>query len=753
MKLKIRDTVTCTAPLPLSPLTEASGESCTGSTACVLSMYNFVDDIDLEDKDEVGEVISDVKELLMPFGCLSHVAVMVCDVLCPTGSVERAALVEATFDSLASAQSARSVLDGAMIGGRAIDIELQHDGENLDVELQYYHGTAVASDTHNIDSCPSQSNSSSSVLPNPPCPPHATPQGDAGSCMSIVLMLEHIVTRDSMEDEDEVQEVLRDLREICSTYGPVSSVWIEQRMRSTRSDDDADDATIHHDKSVGNDYLAGATKPSLLPWALLQYSSLGLAAHAVSNLDGLMISGSKIEASLYDWAAYNQAVFSDDFFIGSIAIAGLIPPPSSAPSTPYSYPLHALRLKKFIRMDQIDDEDEERELLQDLQSLLSYEIPHIEISYRNCLFIRQLPSKESTETEIDNDADEDLDVIVIVPSIDDSLRAMHYLSDRLISGELLSMDILQLITCGPQCDGSTESPADGSRVALFSYSAFFCQLDILRANGHFASPLLRIVHLCDRRERAVVAVRNYFTDEDLHEEEEEKGGYCCFEDIAQMKSDLHALAVGTAQSSDCNKPRCEGILNSCRIYRGGGGGGGGAVREEGEYVAMVAFRSLPDAEEALLHLDGRVIGGVSISARLDVMNGRNDEVSEEASNGLASVPLPPIPPACTSTTPSERSQKGRIVSNKSCIASEAVVGVVYSTSLMDSGPVDDDDGVATSNCKAAAAAMSELQVGGKFQVAKTLPKQTFHESPKLAIPVSDQIIPAGVERERDRWML
>ena len=53
------------------------------------------------------------------------------------------------------------------------------------------------------------------------------------------------------------------------------------------------------------------------------------------------------------------------------------------------------------------------------------------------------------------------------------------------------------------------------------------------------------------------------------------------------------------------------------------------MREEGEYVAMVAFRSLPDAEEALLHLDGRVIGGVSISARLDVMNGRNDEVARE----------------------------------------------------------------------------------------------------------------------------
>jgi hypothetical protein len=72
---------------------------------------------------------------------------------------------------------------------------------------------------------------------------------------------------------------------------------------------------------------------------------------------------------------------------------------------------------------------------------------------------------------------------------------------------------------------------------------------------------------------------------------------------------------------------------------------------------------------------------------------------------------------------------------------------------MESGPVDDDDGAATSNCEAAAAAMSELQVGGKFQVAKTLPKQTFHESPKLAIPVNDQIIPAGVEREIDRWML
>ena len=739
MKLKIRDTVTCPAPLQ-QPLTGVSGESFTDSTTCILSIYDFVDDIDLEDKDEVGEVISDVKELLMPFGCLSHVAVIVGDVFCPSGSVERTALVEATFDSLASAQSARSVLDGAMIGGRAIDIEL-HDGKSLDVEMKSYHGTdenrpGVASETGHIDPCPSQSSSSSSVLPVSPCPPHTAPQDDAGSmsCMSIVLMLEHIVTRDNMEDEDEVQEVLRDMREICGTYGPVASVWIEQLMRSSRSDDDALDRCVtigdhDNDQSVADDYYVSATKPSLLPWALLQYSSLGLAAHAVSNLDGLMISGSRIEASLYDWTAYYQDVFSDDFFIGGIAIAGLIPP-SSTPSISYgSYPLHALRLKRFIRIDQIDDEDEEQELLQDLQSLLAHEIPHIEISNRNCVFIRQqLPS-----TEKDNDADEDLDVIVIVSSIEDSLRAMHYLSDRLISGELLSMDILQLITCGPHCcDGSTERPADGSRVALFSYSALFCQLDILRTNGCFASPL-RIGHLCDRRERAVVVVRNYFTEEDLHEE----GGGCCFEDIAQMKSDLHALAVGTAQSSDCHKPRCEGILNSCRIYRGGSGGGG-AVREEVEYVAMVAFRSLPDAEEALLHLDGRIIGGVSISARLEVMNQPNSlsvgEVNEVPSNGLSSSSLlsPPAPSGCI-TTPAERSQKGRIVSNKSCIAAEAVV---YSTSSIERGPVD--DGSSTS-CEAAAA-ISELQIGGKFQIAKTLPKQTFHESPKLAIPVSDHTI-------------
>jgi hypothetical protein len=735
VKLKIRDTA---APLQ-QPLTEVSGESFTESTTCILSIYDFVDDIDLEDKDEVGEVINDVKELLMPFGCLSHVAVMVGDVFCPSGSVERTALVEATFDSLASAQSARSVLDGAMIGGRAIDIEL-HYGKSLDEERKYYHGTDengvdVASETGYTDPSPSPSNSSTSVLPVSPCPPHTTPLYDAGamSCISIVLMLEHIVTRDNMEDEDEVQEVLRDMREICGTYGPVASVWIEQRMRSSRSDDDALDrcATIEgrdNDRSVVDDYYVGATKPSQLPWALLQYSSLGLAAHAASNLDGLMISGSRIEASLYDWAAYNRGEFSDDFFIGSIAIAGLISP-SSSPSISYSSscPLHALRLKRFIRIDQIDDEDEEQELLQDLQSLLAHEIPHIEISNRNCVFIRQLPS-----TENDNDVDEDLDVIVIVSSIEDSLKAMHYLSDRLISGELLSMDILQLITCRPHCDGSTERPADGSRVALFSYSALSCQLDILRTNGHFTSPL-RIGHLCcGRRERAVVVVRNYFTDEDLHEEEKEEGGSCCFEDIAQMKSDLHALAVGTAQSSDCHKPRCEGILNSCHIYRGGGGGG--AVREEVEYVAMVAFRSLSDAEEALLHLDGRIIGGVSISARLDVMNHPNDlgvvEVNEEASNSLSSPPPPP--PGCT-TTPAERSQKGRIVSNKSCIAAEAVV---YSTSSIERGPVD--DGSSTS-CEAAAA-ISELQIGGKFQIAKTLPKQTFHESPKLAIPVRDHTI-------------
>jgi hypothetical protein len=154
---------------------------------------------------------------------------------------------------------------------------------------------------------------------------------------------------------------------------------------------------------------------------------------------------------------------------------------------------------------------------------------------------------------------------------------------------------------------------------------------------------------------------------------------------------------------------------------------------------MVAFRSLPDAEEALLHLDGRVIGGVSISARLDnVMNQPNSlsmgEVNEVASNGLSSSLLlsPPVPPGCI-TTPAERSQKGRIVSNKSCIAAEAVV---YSTSSIERGPVD--DGSSTS-CETAAA-ISELQIGGKFQIAKTLPKQTFHESPKLAIPVSDHTI-------------
>jgi len=701
VKLKIQQQY---AVASQQPLLEANGKSSADGTMCVLFIYNFADDIDLEDKDEVSEVINDVKELLMPFKCLVHVAVMVGDVLSNSGSVERTAIVEATFDSVESGQLARNVLNGAMIGGRSIDIEIDvhDDGENLDRESNYNHG----SDGNRAATCSSQSNASCDLPPATPCPPDvALYGGGTASCVSGVLLLEHIVTKDNMEDEDEVQEVLRDLREICGTYGSVASVWIEQRT-TTRSDD-AVDGTVGNEGNV-DDYCTGVTKPSLLPWALLQYSSLELAAHAVSNLNGVVICGSRIEARLYDWVALNQSLFSEDFFIGSTVCDCATEGLTNSSSAPSTYSSHALRLKRFIRMDQIEDEEEEQELLQDLQSLLASEIPNIDISIRNCIFIRQISSTEKGDD--DSDADVDLDVLVMLQSLEDSLRVMHYLNNRLISGELLSMDILLLI-CGLP-DSTTDSPTEGSRVALFSYSAPF-HLDVLRTNQHFILPL-DIYHLCDCRKRAVVVVRNYFTDEDLHEDG-------CFEDIAQMKSDLHALAAGRAHSIDCNKPRCEGILNSCQIYRGGGGCAG-AVSEDADYVAMVSFRSLIDAEEALLHLDGRLIGGVCISARLELMDqqrgGMDVEVVEVAANSLAISPC---------TTPSESSLKGRILSNKSCIAAEAIV---YSTAPIDSGPVN--NGVTTSE-----ASISELQIGGKFKVAKTLPKQTFHASPKLAIPVSD----------------
>ena len=177
------------------------GSSSTGASNNTIRIYNYVDDIDLSDEFEVRETVSELRGLLQTLGAIEEIRVMVAT----SEHAEISAFAAVTFSTELSATNAISVLCGLVCGGRALEASL--DTATIDKTGILTHREATDS--------------------------HATVSAISSSAVNIsptvALCLYNMVSADTLDDEDEVQEVLGDVKELCQVFGDFHSVWIERR--------------------------------------------------------------------------------------------------------------------------------------------------------------------------------------------------------------------------------------------------------------------------------------------------------------------------------------------------------------------------------------------------------------------------------------------------------------------------------------------------------------------------------------------
>eukprot|EP01032_Pedospumella_encystans_P019446 gene19446-22107_t len=141
------------------------------SEVTAVYIFNFVNDVDLNDEAELLEVVSDLRELLKCIGDIVSTRIL----LSPENFQAHA---EVTFADLTTAQSAVSVVEGLVCGGQQLHASLTYSPYDNSKPLKVMPVQEVET------------------------PELASP--------SAVLTLYNMVSGDNIADDEETQEVLND---------------------------------------------------------------------------------------------------------------------------------------------------------------------------------------------------------------------------------------------------------------------------------------------------------------------------------------------------------------------------------------------------------------------------------------------------------------------------------------------------------------------------------------------------------------
>jgi hypothetical protein len=269
----------------------------------VLRINGFADLDQLEDEDERAEIINNIHSIFA-----------------------------STHAHTAAGENA---IESIQIGHPNVEVHEEEDGEDNDVPIYVYFASfgvtrlsfelisdlviagtkiqAAMCNKHNVRdvlhlpaSMLTHSNGdAASTLPTPTTAVSSVRTRTLVNDEYGVVMIKNLVHENDLEDEDELSELLQeDLKSLCASVGTPLAAWI------VRTDPHPAAATNAHTK-VTADSGDVTTKELLSPLdVVIEYSSLRAAVQALSSLHNVVIGGTPLTVSLYDYTAYTRNVFS-----------------------------------------------------------------------------------------------------------------------------------------------------------------------------------------------------------------------------------------------------------------------------------------------------------------------------------------------------------------------------------------------------------------------------------------------------------
>lgn len=606
-------------------------------------IYNFVDDVDFSDEYELMEIVSDLRELLREVGDIVRIRVLMS--LSEGRPVSHA---EVTFVDAASANRAITIVEGLMCGGQTL-----RAGLALASSFQSAASLAVG----DVSVCGSEE---LAVVP------------------SIALYLYNMVSSDIIGDDDELQEVLSDVRELCAVFGMVRSVWIEHRTSVVRP------------SMVP--MIIPTTQQSNLPWGVIQYSNAMDCINGHNQIGKHVVSGLNLLPFLYDYSAYENNVFGVEYLV----------PLSDDSDSSFGDLRYALRLLEFAFVEDIESDEEKEEMLENIYALLGDDA-------EGCTILFVTASNKS------------IDVFIAHTSVIFCLRQQSVLHHRVLGGHPLCIDVLQVLF--------ENAPISGTEVYRYRTVG---GTEVVQSDG---SSLASFRSVCSVDGTAILVVQNFFSEEDL---EAENVG-----DVVEMKRDLLRLALGPTDPPEehpgLGRNHLEfGYVAQVRVVRRC------STEQErsqalvnmssGRYLAGVEFASaspaipgtatamaMVAAEDAMLQLGDRVVGGVELSAVVE-----RHYLARDSSGVTVVAELPSM------TEPEKQDMDVSVVTTESNDPSCCPeIFCIYMEEYEPRSELIEQSKVCPEKL---------LTSGSKYVEAMALPRLPGHSLPRLAIPVRPSLL-------------
>lgn len=488
------------------------------------------------------------------------------------------------------------------------------------------------------------------------------------------LYLFNMVSSEVLEDPEETQEVHNDVQELCNVFGAVKKVWIETRETATR--------------------VAVCSLPSIpahasanLPWAVTCFSHIQDCIASAHNAATHTVAGCPLAAYLYNYDAYQN----EHWHPHNLLAVGCSEEENIC---------FAVRLLAFCNVEELQSEEECEETFDNVRSLVCEACEGANADEVLC-------AKSTNDVSL-------VDIIVLVASLDIAATVYTALSCRVMGGQPLQVDILQLVLS----DRAAPLRPRGAEI-LHSYDPHGAIAD------HHGSVVAHTARVCSPQGAAALVVQNYFSAEDLDE-----GGEA---EVAEMKRDLLALCErpsrgaqavaegemgGNKSSQSC--ARQEGFVHRVHVVRelnlfGKSESAGPQPSGETQYVAGVEFVLPSQAHDAMLHLDERIIGGAELTARIErrgLTSTSTVFVEENTSLDQAG------PGGGGSSSPGNNPHD---------------IGIEFLCLFMEEYlPTEPADNAKTGHDQTPGAG---AQAVSKYVEAKAAPKLSGHDAPRLAIPV------------------
>lgn len=387
------------------------GSGTSGQRLWTVTIYNLVDEQDIEDDDDQAEVERDLWEMASTYGVVRSIDIprsaaqfKGSESAGATGAAA-AVPVKAAFATIDEAQRAREGFEGRIVGGKALLVE-------IDVDVNFGGSTPPNNKTKRSAPAP------------------------AGRSLWRVAVENLIDEEDNLDDEDDFAEVYADVSAMMGVHGTLIAVHIPRRRRKSEKGVDSDDK--HGDVETFK-----AMEPA---WqvVVVTFGSLVEAQACVEGTKGRMVGGKALDAKLLTGSVEGEHERREDTSaIGTTAAQ----PPSLSPgdNTASSAEADGSRsiwrvvIRNLIDEDDLRDDDDYGEVLADITTLIS--------AYGAVagLYIPRNRKEEGVATEgadSSHDRAELGEAIAVYGSLEEAEACAQGLSGRTIGGKALHAQVL-----------------------------------------------------------------------------------------------------------------------------------------------------------------------------------------------------------------------------------------------------------------------------------------------------------------------